>query len=201
VRVARPRQVSDEDILQAAQEVFLEVGPHASVQLVADKVGLSQAALFKRFQTKEELLFAALAPPTQPPFTARLLRGPDSDPVGDQLYALGQEMLTFFRAILPRMAALRSAGVCPDQIMRRYPVPPPVVAIQALAGWFDAARQRRLLHTDDPLVLAVTFLGALQGRAFGEHLYGAHLGPLEDQRFLRGVVSTLLHGIAPRESR
>lgn len=198
--MARPRQVPDEDILQAAQEVFLQVGPHASVQLIADKVGLSQAALFKRFQTKEELLFAALAPPPTPPFTVRLLRGPDGSPLDEQLVGLAIEMLTFFRAILPRVAALRSAGLCPDQIMRRYPVPPPVVAIQALAGWFETAHQRKLLRAEDPLVLAVTFLGALQARAFGEHLYGEHLGPLQDDRFLRGLVTTLLHGLVPRET-
>ena len=51
----RPRQFTDEDILTATQACILELGPSVSTTVIAGRVGMSQAALFKRFGTKEKL--------------------------------------------------------------------------------------------------------------------------------------------------
>jgi len=59
--MGRPRLVADVAILAAAREVFLSRGAAATTQDVAAKAGLSQAAIFKRFSTKQELFLAAMA--------------------------------------------------------------------------------------------------------------------------------------------
>ncbi len=59
--MGRPRTVSDEVILEAARSVFLEHGPSASTQAIADRLSLSQAALFKRFGTKHVLRDASFS--------------------------------------------------------------------------------------------------------------------------------------------
>jgi AcrR family transcriptional regulator len=41
----------------------MEHGYGVTGQVIADKVGLSQPALFKRFGTKQELFMQALSPP------------------------------------------------------------------------------------------------------------------------------------------
>ena len=64
--MGRPRTVSDDVILEAARAVFLEQGPGASTQSIADRLSVSQAALFKRFGTKRDLMIAALMPPVPP---------------------------------------------------------------------------------------------------------------------------------------
>ena len=79
--MARPRQVSDEDILTAAKEILLEHGAKASTTAIAKAVGLSQAALFKRFGTKLDLVKAALAPKTPRQWWLDAANGPD--PSGD----------------------------------------------------------------------------------------------------------------------
>ena len=75
--MARPSSVSDEDILAAAKTAFLQHGPQVSPQVIADAVGLSQPALFKRFGTKTRLMFRALVPAGAPHFVKLLAEGQD----------------------------------------------------------------------------------------------------------------------------
>jgi AcrR family transcriptional regulator len=56
----RPRQYTDEEILKAAAEVFLEQGAAATTALIAKRAGVSEGVLFQRFKTKEALFEAAL---------------------------------------------------------------------------------------------------------------------------------------------
>ena len=64
--MVRPRQFTDEQILASARKSLLEHGPGVSTAKIAKAVGMSQAALFKRFGSKEDLLIAALMPPHLP---------------------------------------------------------------------------------------------------------------------------------------
>ena len=56
----RPRKHSDEDILTATRQCVLDHGAQVSTELIADAAGVSQATLFKRFGTKDNLLRLAL---------------------------------------------------------------------------------------------------------------------------------------------
>ena len=58
--MARPQQIADDQLLQVAREVFLEHGPNVSTTLIAERAGVSQATLFKRFGNKSCLMFGAL---------------------------------------------------------------------------------------------------------------------------------------------
>lgn len=51
--MARPRSITDEEIHAVAREVFVEHGPVAPVSLIAERLGVSHAALFGRVGTKE----------------------------------------------------------------------------------------------------------------------------------------------------
>lgn len=57
--MSRPRTRSDEDILDAAEKVLLQRGPHSfTLAEVATEVGLAPATLLQRFGTKQGLLLA-----------------------------------------------------------------------------------------------------------------------------------------------
>ena len=58
--MARPKKYNDEELLKAAAEVFLEHGMAAGTALIAERAGVSEGVLFKRFKTKEALFEAAL---------------------------------------------------------------------------------------------------------------------------------------------
>jgi AcrR family transcriptional regulator len=57
--MVRPRGISDEQLLAAAQELLYEVGPAAfTLEKAASRAGVSAATLIKRFGSKRQLLLA-----------------------------------------------------------------------------------------------------------------------------------------------
>ena len=79
--MARPRQVTDEDILRAARDCALDHGPGVSMELVAERLGVTPPALLKRFGSRKALLLAALRPPDELPWMRALEAGPDGRPL------------------------------------------------------------------------------------------------------------------------
>ena len=174
--MARPRTISDQDILEAAASVFLKEGSQVSTRRIGEHVGLSEAALFKRFGTKKELLISALSPPGIPSFVLLLGDGPSPDRgLREQLEEIGMSAIAFFRQIVPRMMVLRSAGISPMVIFERYDRPPPLVAASALRDWFRRGQERGLVRDLPVEGLASSFLGALHMEVFTAHLAGCLL--------------------------
>lgn len=198
VPVARPRQVSDDDIVDVARTVFLQHGPAASTSLIADQLGISQAALFKRYGTKEELMRAALLPGGDPPFVALMARGPDDRPIEAQLVEMVSAMTAWFDRFVPCFAVLKAAGVDFHAEFARHPVPPPVQNHRLLVGWLSQANATGRIRAVDCEALASMVLGAVNGRAFLSHLGQPPCGPAE--RYVEAVVSVLWKGIRPEEN-
>lgn len=198
--MARPRQVSDEDILDAARETFLAEGPSASTSRIAELVGLSQASLFKRFGTKHNLMIRALLPNDGPPaFVSLLAGGPDERPIPDQLQRIAKGTLAFFKTLVPAMAVLKSAGLDPKDLFARWETPPPVLAVRALERWFREAADRGRIHCPDPEATAISFLGMMQVRAFWTHVAGKRFSAQPDDQYVAAVIDQLWRGLAPDE--
>jgi AcrR family transcriptional regulator len=60
--MARRPSIRDEDILEAAREIFLAKGIRATTAEVAERARVSEGILFHRFKSKEGLFRAALNP-------------------------------------------------------------------------------------------------------------------------------------------
>ena len=58
--MSRPRKFTDAEIFKAASKIFEESGLKASTESIAEALGISQPALFKRFGTKKELSFRSV---------------------------------------------------------------------------------------------------------------------------------------------
>ena len=69
--MARPRLITDEQILQTMRASVLEHGPAVSLDLVAEKLKVTGPALLKRFGTRQALMIEALKPPEEPTTTRR----------------------------------------------------------------------------------------------------------------------------------
>ncbi len=196
--MGRPRTVSDDTILEAARAVFIEQGPSASTTAIAERVGLSQAALFKRFGTKDNLMFKALAPPGVPPFIPLLEAGPsEGGPAKDQLREVARVMARFFRDMVPCLMVLRTSDMDPLAMLKQFDVPPPVRAQMAVTGWFTRAMELGLVRKGDPIALTFSFLGAFYMRAFLTHITRQ---PSDDDAldaYVDSVVDSLWQGLAP----
>ena len=199
--MGRPRTVSDEAILEAARAVFLEQGPSASTQSIADRLSLSQAALFKRFGTKQDLMIAALMPPARPAFADLVEQGPSLDePFEDQLRSLARAHLAFFRAMVPCVMVLKSSGLDMERLLKESPDPPPVMARRRLTSYFERAMDAGLARRADPLAVATSFLGAFHLHSFMSHVTDTVMSDEELLTVSDNVVDVVWHGISPRTS-
>ncbi len=192
----RPRQFTDQDLLEIARRCFLEQGPGVSTATIASELGVSQAALFKRFKTKHELMIQALAPPSMPSFIAEVLAGPDERPVPEQLLGLVEKIDAFFVEMMPSISILHAAGVDPRLMLNKFDVPPPTASHRALTGWFCRLHDRGQAHIPAPQSTAMAFLGAIHARHMLCHTLGEH-APRTEPEFLSNLVEVFWAGIAP----
>lgn len=197
--MGRPKKFSDEDILRVARDVFLEKGVHTSTQEVADSIGLSQAALFKRFGTKEELVMKALVPASDPYFIGMLDGGPDDRPMQEQLHSIGVVIGNFFSTMVPVMSAMHGSPH-PARIMACWDgEPPPVRVTMALAKFLRQAHHKGLVSCAHPETVATMLLGSLFQRAFMLNLNkDLPFEPVETH--VAQLVTQLWPGIAPLDS-
>lgn len=195
--MARPRRHADAEILAVARAVFLEHGPSASLQLVADRVGMSQPALFKRFGTKAAFLLRALAPQEDWPWVERLRAGPDARPLPEQLYEICLGAMHFFALAIPSMMTLRASGLDLRPMAEDRSPTGPLAMRAALMGWFQAAHARGLVRAVDASRVDLILVGSLQARALMAHMAGETLDSAEIAAHAAAVTDLLWNGLRP----
>lgn len=192
--MARPRSITDDEIKEAARDVFVEHGPSAPVKLVAKKLGVSHAALFGRAGSKEQLMLDALCP-GQPRAVEWLAEPPPRLGVEQRLVEILIDLMEFFQRIVPNLVVLKAAGRSMNDLPSNAGPPPPVALRNALASWLGAAVGSGSLEPLQPASVAEGLLGAMEARCFNAYLGGAAFAPGEDAAFVRDLV----HGLLQRE--
>ncbi len=194
----RPKLTSDSDLLDAARDCFLEYGPSVSTTLIAERAGVSQATIFKRFGTKAQLLMLALGYEEMLPWLPKVEAGPDDRPIREQLMELAQALTAFYIESLPSMMALWSAG--PSYFAD---VPGPSddpreasLAVRSrlmLSDWFAKAQSTGRVGQCNPEAIGIAFLGACQAPAMRLHLGEDNI---DVQCYLNSFLDILLNGIS-----
>ena len=188
--MARPRIISDDDILAAAREAFTEHGPRVSVAVVARTLGVTPSALFHRMGSKEELMRSALAPRRARAVDA-LREGPRGDaPVGEQLVEILTDLLAFLHDVVPGLLVLRAAGLVPDD--EGAGTPPPVLLRGLLAAWLERGHDAGRVSVEDPRACAEALLGALEARCFNHHVGGERYAPGAGLELVRSLVAAFV---------
>lgn len=199
--MARPISIKDETIVAAAREVFLERGIQATTAEVAERAGVSEGSVFKRFRSKTELFRAAMEDRlAEPPFLHNLAARVGKGDVRENLFATGMEIIAFFRTLMPLMMMAWS-NPAPNglPVLIAGPNPPPVRAVKQLAGYFEAEMRAGRLRRHDPEIVARAFVGSLNHFVFFELLHRADGElPLVDETYVRSLVGLLWSGIEPR---
>lgn len=196
--MARPRTISDDQILETARECFFEHGPSVSTDVIAEQLGVSPQALFKRFRNKHELMLAAIAPSEQAPWIPLVNAGPDNRPLETQLTEILTQLADFFVDIARRMSVLRWSGMDPKGLFDRFDEPPPLVDIRVLSGWFQRAAQRGLIRNVDFSATAMLMLTSMHGPAMLTDMLGHHPTGHSREEYVQFMVETLLQGMLPR---
>lgn len=200
--MGRPRQVSDAQIAAATRAALLDHGPQVATSVIAERLGVSQAALFKRMGSREALLVAALCPVGRPAVFDRLEASPRLDgSLQRQLEGFVIELLTVFDQVVPGLVLAKASGLSLDQIAPRGMPPPPVLMRSALASWLEKAHKQRRVRKLDFEAAADALLGALEARAFLRHVGGKSFITGDDAVFCQKLVATHWHGLAPAAAR
>ncbi len=197
--MARPRTISDDQILQTARECFLKHGPSVATDVIADQLGVSPQALFKRFHSKQDLMLAAIAPSGNAPWIPLVEAGPDDRSLEEQLTEILTELAEFFVDISRRMSVLRWSGIDPKELLSRYDEAPPLVDIRVLSGWLQRAADRGLIRSTDFKATAMLMLTSMHGPAMLTDMLGKHPTGHTRAEYVSYMVDVLLQGLLPRE--
>lgn len=151
-RMGRHKTISDDAVLQIARGIFRERGHTASTRDIAEAAGISEAILYQRFGSKNDLFFQAMRPVAAD--VAKLL-GDDSP----------EHALPYLRRVIVRIGR-HFAEVIPVavQVMMHPSFEPravvtaapkgPTVLLDALTARIEAMKNRGQLRTRDSAVTA-----------------------------------------------
>ncbi len=188
--MAKPKQISDVQLLAAAKKVFLKHGPNVPVAVIAKQLGVTAGALFYHFASKEELLLAALDPGV-PPAIAIFRKGlQPSIPAERQMIDILVGIASYMRESIACLFSLRSAGL--PQGMDKY-MSNPTKLRPAMTAWIKSAQQRGAIRSGDPKILTEALLAPVEMRFMLVHLlHHKHSTAASDRAFVEGVVRDVL---------
>lgn len=195
--MARPRQITDDEILKMTRACALERGPQVSLEVVAERLGVTPPALIKRFGTRRALLLAALRPTDDPQWIRDIANGPDERPLAVQMEDKLGRILDLMVREVPCLVALRESGIPIEEIFQPGTVPAPVRGLRALAAWLERACERGLASCEDSETAASAIMGSLQSRIFLAHLLNRSYLHRSQQDFLKSLSRMFARALAP----
>jgi AcrR family transcriptional regulator len=153
----RPPKITNEEILAAAREVFLAQGESGSTLEIAEKAGISEASIFKRFSTKQALFLAAIGISETPQYVKRLSSQTPTAEIRSELTEICTQMVEFYQEVMPRVIMMMT------QTKSSLPplVPPPLRDSQLFAGYLDLAIAQGLIKSCDSMTVAHAIIGAI----------------------------------------
>jgi AcrR family transcriptional regulator len=197
VPMARPRQISDEQILSTMSSCVLSHGPQVSLDQVAKELGVTGPALLKRFGTREELMLKALLPPEVPAFLDEISKtGPTAgDPLEPQFEALLIRFWEFIAEVMPRIIALRESGIAPEKLWPSKTAP--LRANVALVAWLDAGVKHGLIEPMNTESVGLAMIGALQARVMAAHLTNQSFSLKSQRAYLKDLARLFTRAVTP----
>jgi AcrR family transcriptional regulator len=191
--MGRQKTITDDEVLRIARTIFRGQGHTATTREIAQAAGISEAVLYQRFGSKDELFFAAMRP-----------RGPDLEQLlGPKDPA--EDALTYLRAVVVRLGehfadvlplALRvmmHPSFDPASLARARPGGPAVL-VEGLAERLAALARREELAMPSAAVTARLLISLAHDWA----LRRVHGASSPGVRELKGMVDVAWEGLRPR---
>ncbi|HET9983946.1 MAG TPA: TetR/AcrR family transcriptional regulator [Longimicrobiales bacterium] len=193
--MGRTKTIGDDEILKRARAVFREGGHAASTREVARAVGLSQAVLYQRFGSKEELFARAMFPDT--PDLDGLLGGYPPEDVQADLARIGERLAGYLAAHMATFIhVLAHPGDGRDRLVEVHQRQAFRPLLSGLEDRFRRLRDDGLVGDVDPVAAARTFLAAVHAAAlFQAMAHGSGHGP--QHAHIEALVNVLWVGLAP----
>ena len=191
--MARPREISDEQILETTRDLVLEHGAGVATGKIAKALGVSAAALFHRFKTKRALLLAAMLPKE----LGTLSMPVDDRPVAEQLADFARVAMPLSDQMARTMVVFLHGPIPVEEFMRHTGGPPLVKLARPLMLWVMEMRMRGRIGSVDPEAFARGFIGALNMKTIESRMMGQELSQGSIDTYLRNVVDLYARALRP----
>ena len=192
-----------ERMVEAAERVMRDKGlAHATTKEIAREAGYSEGAIYKHFESKEELFIRVLTE-RLPPFAdvlADLPRRAGQEAVGDVLEEVAGAALAFYGKSFPMSVSVFSEpGLLARHREEMYKRGAgPHKANEALVAYLEAERDLGRVREDaDPEAAAAMLLGACFQRVFLGSFSGDGAIPEAEEGFVAGVARTVARSLSP----
>ena len=191
----RTKTITDDEILAVARSLFLKEGAKASTRTLAKMAGISEAVIFQRFGTKEDLFFAAMVPP-EAQLEVMFNVQPGQKQVTTNLKSLSLQMVAYFREVMPIFLSLISHPSFNMQTFLQRHTMPAMQIGNRLTEYLNAEANLERIRKDKVSVAAAVLLSHLHNLVLSETI-GAHQ-PIDSDRTISDVIAVLWKGIAPQ---
>ena len=196
--MTRPQTISDEQILQAAREVFLEHGPSVATAQVARRAGISEGTIFRRFGTKHALFSAAMGVKHKEDWSHGLQQLAGQGSVRANLIQVVLKMIDFLRDLVPRVMVMHSgSGKPPPRNFFDGPNSPMRRNFIRLTAYLRAEIQRGRVRRTDPEIIARVLGASCWNYAFHEAIGAQMFEPTDAGTFAEKLVGMLWEGLEP----
>jgi AcrR family transcriptional regulator len=197
----RPVTISEDDILNAARDVYLLRGLDATTTEIAQRAGVSESIIFYRYKTKEALFLAVIDRQLVVPKALETLKSRvGQGDIAEHLYEVGTAILDMSQTVLPLMMQAWSSPAKLALMHERMQHPNPVqlTMIRLLSGYFEAESRLGRIRAVDPEVAARAFLGGMSEYVMSQCLHRTTDSlPLAAPTYLRGLINILFEGLRP----
>ncbi|MEH2251471.1 TetR/AcrR family transcriptional regulator [Nostoc sp.] len=211
--MARTSRITNQQILEAARQIFLQQGFGASTLEIAQQAGISEASIFKRFSTKEELFFAAMGIPEKPLWVNELESLCGKGNLKENLINICFQIMEFYREVLPQVMMLRSRGNAMPELAGKEPRP--MLDVKVLTAFLEREINQDRLRPCDAKTVAHILVGSVINYVFLEQMssqvsmptaelaIGTYLNSgdptTEVSVFVLSLVDTVWQGITPSQ--
>lgn len=194
--MGRNKTVTDLEVLDAARHVFREQGHAASTRDIARAAGISQAVLYQRFSSKDELFFRAMIPDV--PDLASFFGPYPPENAFEDLLAIAERLATYLRTFMPillKVLAVPDVGM--ERLQAWHEQLPFIPIADALTERFRKLNADGLTGGADPHAYAISLMSMVHSLAFFEILT-THQARGQRQANVRALMSILWKGMEPR---
>lgn len=189
----RNKTITDEEILAAARLLFLKEGAKASTRTLAKMAGISEAVIFQRFGTKEDLFFAAMVPPAAQ-IEAIFSIQPGQNQVTENLKSVSFQIVVYFREVMPVFLSLISHPSFDLQTFLERHAMPGMQLANKLTEYLNAEAELGRICKDNVEMSAI-LLSHLHNLALSENI-GSHKS-IDTERAISDAIEALWKGLAP----
>lgn len=193
--MGRHKTISDDRVLEIARELFAARGHGVTTREIAQAAGISEAVLYQRFGSKDDLFFTALRP-----------RGPDleellgpADPPGDApdyLHDVVVRLARHFEQVIPLAVRMITHPSFDSGALARARPTGAAVLRQGLTVRLESLARRKRLAAGSEAAAARLMVSLAHDWALGGVLSPATPSP-PDTRLIE-LVNLVWHGIRPR---